>query len=167
MIITNRSKKIMLLFVLLILGFTIFLSVMFINALKERHSPSCYTSDTTRAQRGSIISADGFHIATTQKLYKAMVNTKNIDPGKRELFVQLFSIYSGMDAKEIREKITSTRGTVVLSYSIDPKRAQYLKSLAFELLQQKIFVEYEGHGGERILQGLSILESGETRNNFV
>ncbi len=163
MIITNRSKKIMLLFVLLLVGFGIFLSVMFVNAFKERHAPSLYTSDTTRAQRGSIISADGFHIATTQKLYKAMVNTKNIDPGKRELFVQLFSIYSDMDADEIRQKILSTKGTVVLSYSIDPKRAQYLKSLAFELLQQHVFVEYEGRNGERILQGLSILESGETR----
>ncbi|MBN2895183.1 MAG: penicillin-binding protein 2 [Campylobacterales bacterium] len=163
MINTNRSKKILLLFLLLLLGFVIFLSVMFVNAFKSRKTPSLYTSETTRAQRGSIISADGFHIATTQKLYKAMVNTRNIDPQKRELFIELFSIYSGISPKEIRSKLKERSGTVVLSYQIDPKRAQYLKSLAFELLQYKVFVEYEGAGGERILQGLSILESGETR----
>ena len=163
MINTNRSKKILFLFIILLLGFALFLSVMFVNAFKSRKSPSLYTSESTKAQRGSIISADGFHIASTQKLYKAMVNTKNIDPKKKELFIELFSIYSGMSQKHIRKKINSRRGTVVLSYQIGPKTAQYLKSLAFELLKFKVFVEYEGRHGERILQGLSIIESGETR----
>jgi cell division protein FtsI (penicillin-binding protein 3) len=163
MINKNRSKKILLLFIVLLLGFGIFLSVMLLNAVKPRNTPSLFTSESTKAQRGSIISADGFHIATTQKLYKAMVNTKNIDPKKEDLFVQLFSIYSGMDPENVRKKIHSRRGTVVLSYQIGPKTAQYLKSLAFELLQYKVFIEYEGRNGERIFQGLSILESGETR----
>ncbi len=136
---------------------------MFIDAFKSRKSPSLYTSESTKAQRGSIISADGFHIASTQKLYKAMVNTKNIDPKKKELFIELFSIYSGMSQKNIRKKINSRRGTVVLSYQIGPKTAQYLKSLAFELLKFRVFIEYESRYGERILQGLSIIESGETR----
>jgi cell division protein FtsI (penicillin-binding protein 3) len=148
---------------ILLLGFALFLSVMFLNAFKSRKSPSLYTSESTKAQRGSIISADGFHIATTKKLYKAMVNTKNIDPQKEELFIELFSIYSGIKQSVIRKKIHSKRGTVVLSYKINPKTAQYLKSLGFELLKYKVFVEYEGRHGERILQGLSIIESGETR----
>ena len=163
MINANRSKKIFLLFIMLLLGFILFLSVMFFNALKHRKIPSLYTSDSTKAQRGSIISADGFEIATTQKLYKAMVNTRNIDPKKRELFIELFSIYSGMDQKSIRKRLKGANGTVVLSYQIGPKTAQYLKTLAYELLQYKVFVEYESKSGERIFQGLSILESGETR----
>ncbi|MEA3522005.1 MAG: penicillin-binding protein 2 [Campylobacterota bacterium] len=163
MINKNRSKKILFLFFLLLLAFVLFLSVMFMNALKSRKSPSLYTSSSTKAQRGSIISADGFHIATTKKLYKAMLNTKNIDPEKKELFIELFSIYSGMDQNKIRKKINSRQGTIVLSYQIGPKVALYLKSLAFELLKYKVFVEYEGPHGERILQGLSIIESGETR----
>ncbi len=163
MIYKYRSKKILSLFIILLLGIALFLSVMFINAFKNRKSPSLYTSESTKAQRGSIISADGFHIATTKKLYKAMVNTKNIDPQKEELFIELFSIYSGIKQNIIRKKIHSKHGTVVLSYEINPKTAQYLKSLAFELLKFKVFVEYEGRNGERILQGLSIIESGETR----
>jgi cell division protein FtsI (penicillin-binding protein 3) len=163
MINPNRSKKILLLFVMLLFGFVLFLSVMFLNAFKHRHLPSLYTSDTNKAERGSIISADGFEIATTQKLYKAMVNTRNIDPKKKELFIELFSIYSGMDQKSIKNRLQSADGTVVLSYEISPKTAQYLKTLAYELLQYKVFIEYESKSGERIFQGLSILESGETR----
>ncbi len=163
MVNSNRSKKILLLFLLLLLGIALFLIVMLINALKTRDIPSLYTSDTTQAERGSIISADGFQIATTQKLYKAMVNTKNIDPKKKELFIELFSIYSGVDQETIRKRINAHQGTVVLSYQIGPKTAQYLKSLAYELLQYKVFQEYETPSGKRIFQGLSIIESGETR----
>lgn len=160
---SNKSKKILALFLLLILGFLIFLTVMFYTAVHPRDIPSIYSEDTAKAQRGSIITADGYHIATTQKLYKAVVNTRNIDPAKEELFIQLFSIYSGIDPNEIRERLHTRKGTVTLSYHISPKEAMYLKTLAFELRRLGVFVEYETANGDRILQGLSILESGEAR----
>jgi len=94
----NKSKKILLLYALISLGFIIFLSVMFLTVIKSRHLPSTYAKESSRAVRGNIISADGFHLATTKKLYKAVVNTRYIDPDKKELFVELFSIYSGIDA---------------------------------------------------------------------
>ena len=160
---SNKSKKILALFLVLMFGFVIFLAVMLYTALHDRALPSIYSEDSAKAQRGSIISADGYHIATTQKLYKAVVNTRNIDPGKEELFIQLFSIYSGMKADEIRERLRTRKGSVTLSYHISPKEAMYLKTLAFELRRLGVFIEYETTGGERILQGLSILESGEAR----
>ncbi|MGZ8556372.1 MAG: peptidoglycan D,D-transpeptidase FtsI family protein, partial [Sulfuricurvum sp.] len=106
---SSKSKKILSLFLLLLLGFGIFLTVMFYTAVHERDIPSIYSEEKAKAQRGTIISADGFHIATTQKLYKAVVNTRNIDPQKEELFVQLFSIYSGVDPKEIRQRLHTRR----------------------------------------------------------
>jgi len=160
---SNKSKKILALFLLLMFGFVIFLTVMLYTAVHKRDIPSIYSEDSAKAQRGSIISADGFHIATTQKLYKAVVNTRNIDPGKEELFVQLFSIYSGMDPKEIKERLHTRKGSVTLSYHISPKEAMYLKTLAFELRRLGVFIEYETPDGDRILQGLNILESGEAR----
>lgn len=160
---SNKSKKILALFLVLMFGFVIFLAVMLYTALHDRNIPSIYSEDSSKAQRGSIISADGYHIATTQKLYKAVVNTRNIDPNKLELFIQLFSIYSGMDPEEIRERLNTRKGTVTLSYHISPKEAMYLKTLAFELRRLGVFVEYETASGDRILQGLSILESGEAR----
>jgi len=160
---SNKSKKILALFLVLMFGFVIFLAVMLYTALHERDIPSIYSEDSAKAQRGSIISADGFHIATTQKLYKAVVNTRNIDPDKEELFIQLFSIYSGTEPNEIRERLHTRKGSVTLSYHISPKEAMYLKTLAFELRRLGVFIEYETPSGDRILQGLNILESGEAR----
>ena len=160
----NKSKKIFLLYGLIGIGFLIFLSVMLLTVLKSRHLPSLYTKNSSKAQRGSIISADGFHIATTKKLYKAVVNTHYIDPQKKELFVELFSIYSGIKTKEIKKRLSKRKGVVILSYNIPEKRAQYLKKLAYELRRYKVFVERKNpRTGQTTLHGLSIIESGESR----
>ncbi|MBA1433416.1 MAG: penicillin-binding protein 2 [Epsilonproteobacteria bacterium] len=164
MIQRSRSKKILLLYVLIFLAFLVFLSVMLLTAIKPRHMPSIYTKESSRAQRGNIISADGFHIATTKKLYKAMVDTRYIDPQKKELFVKLFSIYSGMTPKEIKKRLSRRRGVVVLSYNIPQIQAQYLKKLSFELRRFKVFLALKNpRTSLRSVHGLSIIESGESR----
>ncbi|MCD6259768.1 MAG: penicillin-binding protein 2 [Helicobacteraceae bacterium] len=164
MINRNKSKKILLLYVLIAVGFIIFLSVMLLTVLKSRDLPSLYTYENSKAQRGTIISADGFHVATTKKLYKAVVNTLYIDPLKKDLFIELFSIYSGIDQKEIVKKIGNRKGVVVLSYDIEEKRAQYLKQLSYELRRYDVFKErISPTTGKRTLHGLSIIESGESR----
>jgi cell division protein FtsI (penicillin-binding protein 3) len=159
----NKSKKIFLLYSTISIGFLIFLTVMFSITIKTRHLPSLYTKDSSRAVRGAIISADGFHLATTKKLYKAIVNTYYIDPQKKELFIELFSIYSGIDSKKIQKKLKK-KGVVVLSYDIEQKQAQYLKRLAYELRRYKVFIERKNPKSGRVsLHGLSIIESGESR----
>ncbi len=160
----NKSKKILLLYILVGLAFSVFLSVMLFSAVKSRHTPSLYAKESSKAGRGSIISADGFHIATTKKLYKAVVNTRYIDPQKKDLFVQLFSIYSGIEVKEIKKRLSKRKGVVVLSYNIPQIQAQYLKKLASELRRFKVFMELKNpRTGYRSVHGLSILESGESR----
>jgi len=158
----NKASKVLLLFIFIVIGFLIFLSTMFYTAVKPRHLPSMFTSDTTNAERGSIISADGFHLAITKKVYKAMINTKNLDPDKKELFIQLFSIYSDIPVKAIRKKLRK-KGTVTLSYNISEQHAQYLKTLAYELRRLNVFREYKTASGRHILQGLDVIESGEAR----
>jgi len=157
----NRAKKVILLFILLIVGFLIFLYAMGATALKGRHLPSKETSSSSYAERGSIISADGFHITNARKLYKVSVNTKNIPREKRKLFIALFHIYSGMSKKSIAKKLASRNGAVVLSYNIAPKTAQQLKSLNYELRRLHVFQEYE-YKGRTVLHALSVTESGET-----
>lgn len=160
----NKSKKILLLYVLISLAFLVFLSVMLLTATKTRHMPSLYATDSSKAQRGSIISADGFHLATTKKLYKAVVNTRYIDPKKKELFINLFSIYSGMSPKAIKKRLAKRKGVVVLSYNVAQIQAHYLKTLARELRRFKVFLELKNpKTGLRSIHGLSILESGESR----
>ena len=160
----NKSKKILLLYALIGMGFLVFLSVMLLTTLKSRDLPSLYTYKGSKSERGSIISADGFHIATTKKLYKAVVNNRYIDPEKEELFIQLFSIYSGIDPKKVKKRLHKQKGVVVLSYLVPEKQAQYLKKLSYELRRYKVFKELKNkHTGLRSLHGLSIIESGETR----
>jgi len=160
----NKSKKILLLYILIGLGFFIFLSAMLITVLKSRDLPSQYAQDSSKASRGSILSADGFHLATTQKLYKAVVNTRYIDPEKKDLFIELFSIYSGMEPKEIKKRLAKRKGVVVLSYNIPQIQAQYLKKLAYELRRFKVFMSIKNpKTGLKSVHGLSILESGESR----
>ena len=164
MINRNKSKKILFLYALISLGFIIFLSVMLLTVLKSRHLPSSYAQDSSRAIRGSIISADGFHLATTKKLYKAVVNTRYIDPEKKDLFIELFSIYSGITTQEIKKRLSKRKGVVVLSYNIPQIQAHYLKKLARELRRFKVFLELKNaKTGLRSIHGLSILESGESR----
>ena len=137
---------------------------MLATSLKSRHLPSLYAKESSKAQRGSIISADGFHIATTKKLYKAVVNTRYIDPQKRDLFIELFSIYSGIKTQEIRKRLSKRRGVVVLSYNIKAIQAQYLKKLSRELRRFKVFIEIKNkRTGLRSIHGLNIIESGESR----
>lgn len=164
MIDQGKSAKILLLYSLIALMFVIFLSIMFYTVIKPRDIPSIYIQDSSRAKRGSIISADGFHLATTQKLYKAVVNASSIDPQKKELFIKLFSIYSGIDSKNIVKKLHSAKGSVVLSYKISQVQAQYLKQLAYKLRQYKVFMEVTNpKTGLKIIHGLDIKESGESR----
>ena len=126
--------------------------------------PSIYAKESSRAQRGSIISADGFHIATTKKLYKAVVDTRYIDPQKKDLFIELFSIYSGMKKKDIKKRLAKRKGVVVLSYNIPQIQAQYLKKLSYELRRFRVFLELKNpRTGLRSIHGLSIIESGESR----
>lgn len=160
----SKSKKIFLLFALLILGFLIFLGVMLIITLKPRELPSLHTKKISKASRGAIVSADGYRIATTQKLYKAVINTHYLDPNKKDLFVQLFSIYSGIDVKDILKKINAPNGVVILSYNIPEREAQYLKQLSYELNRLKVFIEIKNaQTGKLSVQGLNIIESGESR----
>ncbi len=159
----NNRGRVAILFALIFIAFIIFILVMMKNALMQKHIPSLYTSQTTKAMRGDILSRDGYHLAITKKLYKAEVDTRCIDPKKKRLFVELFSIYSGIEQSAIYKKLSKRKGSVVLSYGIDPKVASYLKSLAYELRQKQVFVAYESVSGRSILKGLDIIESGEAR----
>jgi len=161
--IKDKSSKILAIYSLIVIVFLIFISAMFFIVVKERRLPQIYTTSSSKAQRGSIISADGYKLATTKKLYKASVDTRYIDPKKEELFVSLFSIYSKIPKDKIVQKIHSRRGHVVLSYGIEQKEAEYLKKLAYELRRFKVFKELKDKHGQLRVHGLSIIESGESR----
>jgi len=158
----GKKTKLLLLLIFFIIGILIFIGSILHTAIKDRHIPRLIISETNRALRGNILSQEGFKLSFSQKLYKAMVNTYNIDPDKKELFIKLFSIYSGIDENKIKERV-NRKGNVVLSYSIDANRAKYLKELARKLRTLKVFIPYKTKSGHIIKYGLSITESGESR----
>ena len=159
----NKVLKIAFLFGLLFIGFLIFLLYAFKIGIEPRKLPALKIKEQNRAIRGSIVTKDGFNVAKSIKLYKVSVDTRCIDPSKKELFIKLFSIYSDIKPKKIRKILNSKRGNVVLSYAIDAKRAYLLKELAKKLYLMKVFIEYKINDHLSIKYGLSVTESGENR----
>ncbi|WP_299549903.1 penicillin-binding protein 2 [uncultured Helicobacter sp.] len=160
---SKKAGKILLLFILIALGFCIFLGTIFYRNFTERKLPNLQTKRIENAIRGNIYSSDGFLLASSKKVYKAVVNTYNINPQKKELFINLFSIYSKISKDEIRKKLEQ-KGNVTLSYNIDSKSASYLKQLNLKLNQLDVFQSYEDKNGNLFKYGLSVVESGESRD---
>ena len=159
-----NTAKIIFLFALVFLGFLIFLGAIFYWSNTNRRLPNLTYTEINRALRGDIISKDGFKVATSKKLYKVSMDTRNLDKGKKELFIKLYTLYSGDNPKKIKKIINSHFGNVVLSYNVDSKRAKYLKNLARKLIILKVFKIYENKKTKRtFLHGLSVVESGEKR----
>ncbi|MDE5591702.1 MAG: penicillin-binding protein 2, partial [Helicobacter sp.] len=153
----------LLLFLVIGVGFLIFLSTILYHIIIDRKLPNFQAKKIESAIRGSIYSSDGFLLASSKKIYKAVVNTYNIDPQKEELFINLFSIYSKIPRKEIEIRLRE-KGNVVLSYNIDSKTASHLKQLNIKLNALNVFLPYEDKNGNIFKHGLSISESGESRD---
>jgi len=155
-------KKILILVGLIFIFFAI-LILSIINTIKEpRKLPSLTYAKKDLAVRGNIYSSDNFTIGTSRKIYSASVDTRSIDKNEKELFVTLFSIYSNIPKKEIREKLLEKKGYIILSRTIDQKTAKDLKSLAYKLRRLDVFHQIK-RNGNTYMHGLDIYETGEER----
>ena len=161
----DKTKKIVILFSLIFLCLTILMISVFRTITENRHLPSLTGEKSELAVRGDIVSNDNFKIASSKKLYKASIDTRYLDPAKRELFLNLFSIYSNTDYKELENRLIEGEknpGNLILSYGINSRSAKNLKELAFKLIQLDVF-KSRLVNGNKILRGLTISESGEKR----
>jgi len=166
--IKQKTKKISTLFVLFIVLMAIFLIAIIKTIVMDRKVPSQYATIHDRSFRGKIVSKDGYALALSQKSYTATIRGASIDPNKRELFIKLFSIYSGIDTKDIRKNMQDKahhykKGNVVLSKKLTQKQAMQLKSLAYKLRRLHVFRSIKTKGGIEVLYGLDIVENGESR----
>ena len=161
----DKTKKIVILFSLIFLCLTILMISVFRTITEKRHLPTLRGEKTELSVRGDIVSADNFKIASSKKLYTASIDTRHLDSNKKELFLNLFSVYSNIDYKILKEKLVEGEknpGNVVLSYGIDSRTAKNLKELAFKLIQLDVFTSRMVNGN-KILRGLTVSESGEKR----
>ncbi|MFA9374049.1 MAG: peptidoglycan D,D-transpeptidase FtsI family protein [Poseidonibacter sp.] len=163
----NRLKKMFPLIIFLFGLLIIFIISVFNTIKNDRRVSFINTVKKELAIRGDIISSDNFKIATSKKLYKVSIDTRYLDLNKKELFINLFSIYSDIPMDKILriiDKSLKKLGYVVLSYSISSRTAKNLKELAFTLLNLQVFIPKEINGVKNI-HGLNINESGEKRVN--
>ncbi|RRS30610.1 MAG: cell division protein FtsI [Epsilonproteobacteria bacterium (ex Lamellibrachia satsuma)] len=164
----QRKYKILGLFLFLLVAMGIFLFSVLKTIVSERRIPSHNTIIYDRSLRGSIISADNYTLSSSQKTYQAVIRGASIVPGKKEVFIKLFSIYSGIPETDIRKRFKNRKGkeiqgNIVLSKHITSRHAMQLKSLAYKLRKLGIFRSIKNRNGIEVLYGLDIVENGETR----
>ena len=81
----TSQSRVYLIFICIAFFTAVFAGFTLYRVTLDRSLPKLNTSDEDSALRGDIITSDGFSVATSQKLYSAVVNTRNIDPNKKEL----------------------------------------------------------------------------------
>ncbi len=166
--IKQSSLKTLLIFILLVIAVTLFLFSVLKTIISNRDIPNLNTTIHERSFRGSIISADGYTLSRSQKTYQAVIRGASIKPAKKELFIKLFSIYSGIPKKELYQKFINSKGEeikgyITLSKQINSRSAMQLKSLAYKLRRLGVFQSIKNHSGIEVLYGLDIIENGESR----
>ncbi len=163
-----RKNKISFLFLLLVLAMTIFLFSILNTITSDRRTPSYSKTIYDRSFRGAIISADHYTLSNSQKTYQAIIRGASIEPGKKAMFIKLFSIYSNISETELRKKFKNRKGkeilgNITLSKDIDSRTAMQLKSLAYKLRKLGTFRWVKNRNGIDVLFGLDIIENGESR----
>ena len=164
----TRGTKLLVLYLMLLILVTIFLFSVYKTINSDRAIPSKMSSVQNRSLRGDIISKDGYLIASSYKFYRAVVHSKSIKPSKKELFVKLFSIYSGIDEGKIYSSFYNKKGIlksgyVTLANDIDARKAIQLKSLSSKLHKLGVFQSIKNSKNIDVVYGLDIVESGEAR----
>lgn len=161
-----RSAILLAVFIGIFLLLLIFLLTIASTMGSDRQTNDKFVSVENKAIRGKIISADNFVVSFSQKQFRAEVNSRSIDPTKRDLFVKLFSIYSGMSEKEVLKQFVhkgkAIKGRVVLCKDLDVRLASDLKSLSYKMSKLDIFRPLNPKKPHLVF-GLDILPTSETR----
>ncbi len=158
----SRTLKIFaVLFVLLLLAILFFASIGF-RIVNNQKNLSLSVKKVDIPLRGAILSQDGFSLAQSYLLYKVSMDTNSLNPNKRDFFINLFSIYSGIDQAKIASKIKKT-GYIILTYNINEATARSLRSLNSKFLANDVFIEFTKNGKTHQKIGLIIEISGINR----
>ncbi len=168
-IIYRRKNKIIFLFILLTIGIGSFLFSAFKTITNVRKLPSHNNTIQNRSLRGSIISKDNYALVRSAKTYQAIVRGESIDPDKKSLFVKLFSIYSGINTKDILKSFKDKygkkiKGNIILSTTINKHSAMQLKDLSYKLRKLGVFRPVKNRNGMEYVYGLDIIENQESRH---
>ena len=154
---SSKASKILGLFVLFVIGFVIFVARILDITTSDRFKTTAQKKELDTPLRGEIVTSDNYKLAISQKTYTVAVNPENIKPESFELFVKLFSIYSSIPEKELRQMLKSDK-RVILVDKVDGKSAKNFRQLSAVLDKMKIFVP-KTVGAKTFRYGLEIVEN--------
>ncbi len=166
---SQKNTKILFLFLVFVLAFAIFLFSTLRTIFSDRDLPSHTSTINDRSIRGEIISKDNYTISKSQKIYQVGIRAESINPDNKELFISLFSLYSDIPKKEVKDKFRDKHsfeiksGNIILSKTIDARHAAQLKSLKSKLRNLNILKPIKKENGIEIVYGLDVVEIGENR----
>ncbi len=167
-IIRDRSSILLGIFLIIAFLLSVFLINVALTINSGRSTNERFSTIENKAIRGKIISADGYAISYSQKHYRAEVNTRSIDPKKKDLFINLFSIYSNIPKEDIARRFLNKEGKriygrIVLCKDIDVRLASDLKSLGYKMSKMKVFRPLNSSKPHLVL-GLDIIADNESRH---
>jgi len=119
-------------FLTLLFGAFLFLSIV---------RPPSYFSPVTKkiklAMRGNIFTKY-YNVAKSEKIYAVSINPVFINPLKKNLFINLFSIYADVNKFKLKRLLYSKK--YIILAKVDLKTAQNLKYLLKVLDKKRVFV---------------------------
>jgi len=137
----DYSDKIAGLFLLFTLFAVIFVvRVIYITLHKPKHSVSITYTKKELPIRGDIISKDNFIIATSKKVYSVAIAPQFIAPNKRQMLIDMLSIYTNKPKKYFEQKLNSNTRVILLK-RISSKMAKNLKYLSSVLDMKRVFLK--------------------------
>ncbi len=162
-----RSAILLILFLGIFILFSIFIITMGSILGSDRDTDNKFINIENKGLRGKIISADHYVVTYSEKKYRAEVDTRSIDPKKKNLFIKLFSIYSGLSEESVASRFftksgRTIRGRIVLTTNLDYRLASDLRSLSYKMSKLDIFRPLNPKKPHLIF-GLDILADSETR----
>jgi len=120
---------------------TIFGAFLFFSIYKPKSYFNPYVTRIESALRGNIITGK-FTLAKSERIYVVSINPNYISPLKKKFFVDLFTIYTGVNKKELYRKLKQHK-RVILS-KVDKKTKQQLIYLRRILDKYRVFLSVNG-----------------------
>ena len=137
----DYSDKIAILFLLFLFSLLILIvRIFYIDFHKPKHSVSPIYKKQELAIRGEILSKDKFTIATSKKIYSVAIQKQYISPNKRNILINMLSIYTNKSKEYFQQKLDTNLSRVVLLIGISSKTAKNLEYLSTVLDMKKVFL---------------------------
>jgi len=136
----TKIPVIYIIFFLLVMA--LFGAFLFFSVTKPKSYFNPKITKIESAVRGSI-NTKNFTLAKSEKIYSVYINPAYIVPDKKKMFIDLFSIYTGVDKKTLYKKLRKHKARVLLA-KVDLKTKQQLVYLRRILDYYRVFSSING-----------------------